>query len=216
MVSGICKKVAGISAFSGTLAVNQPAPARMLQKLAGRLKWERVNDGIRVVIPGRLTPKAAFYAVANRFVLLAATYLLGIGAAWLLHLFEKRPMDWWLAPALCVGLLTAFLTSPLERITLSLYPNVMTIMRGPTWAKGKYKNFLTEGLYNMRYVTPGPGADIRNENRQAEIQFEQYCQTQSFAAGISADEASALIALMMSVYAFPAEEPQPSPIRTFP
>jgi hypothetical protein len=205
MVSSNCKKVARISAFSGTLAGNQPANATMLQKLAGRLKWERVNDGIRVVIPGQLTPKAAFYAVANRFALLAAAYLMGTGAAWLLHFLEKRPMDWWLAPALCVGLLAAFLTSPLERITLSLYPSVMTIMRGPRWIKGKYKNFLTEGLYNLRYVEPGPDANIRTEYRQAEIQFEQNGQTQPFAAGIRAEEARALIALMMSVYAFPAE-----------
>jgi hypothetical protein len=188
----------------------------MLQKLAGRLKWERVNDGIRVVIPGRLSPKAAFYAVANRFALLAAAYLMGFGAAWLLHLLEKRPMDWWLAPALCVGLLAAFLTSPLERITLSLYPNVMTVMRGPTWVRGRYRNFLTEHLHNLRYVEPGPDADIRNEYRHAEVQFDQKGQTQSFAAGISTAEARALIALMTSIYAFPAEEPRPSPIRTFP
>jgi hypothetical protein len=179
----------------------------MLEPLAGRLKWERTADGIRVVIPARLDRPIArnllFMAFAMVCGILAVDYSdflissFGAGAHSKPHLFED-------VCCVCVGLFIGAVPPRIfGRTVLSLTPVRLTIdWRPRVWWPEK-RQFSTDVLHNLRFASKSGGFRVTNESGQNEMQLDEDRKTRSFALGISQDEASALIAKMMEVYPFP-------------
>jgi hypothetical protein len=172
----------------------------MLEILAGRLKWERTGDGIRVVIPTRfnwlVTRDKLFYAFIT---------MLGFCVTFIvLSIVDGKPVQWGIILCFALGYLSSVIVLMLtDRTIMSLNKNMMTIQYRSCGIVRRKKKYLTELVYDLRFADSSHRAKIRNVYRQNEIQFGEEYVTQSFAFGITEQEADALIEKMMEVYKFP-------------
>jgi len=88
--------------------------------------------------------------------------------------------------------------------TLVLDPSGLTIkVRSLFGAVSSKWDYAIAELHNLRFVAYSKRASVRNEDLQNEIQVDKDYDTRSFFAGITEEEASALIARMMEIYPFP-------------
>lgn len=187
----------------------------MLEPLAGRLKWERTGDGIRVVIPARLDGYAIRHILLRDGIFIVVYYLLMSLFDILKHGYSAQHYSFqvWFAEFLaCAIVLFGFclLLWLTNRTIVTLTSQMMIIEWRYAGFHKKTRKYLTKRLYAFRCECPGPGKYIVNEIGQSEIQFEEDLRTQSFAPGITDDEASALIARMNEVYRFPKDAPVPA------
>jgi hypothetical protein len=183
----------------------------MLETLSGRLKWERSDNGIRVIIPARICQKSLrkrlfddFFAV---LLVLFFNFVFGIfdsRSPFRLHYlyFLVPELLFLLGAVSLVKLYTARTTLIFDRNGLNIRSSDLGIWHG---APRKYS---TERIYNLRFVRFTPDADIRNGLHMDEMQFDQLFLTHAFGAGIDEQEASALIQRMMEVYPIPASPPE--------
>jgi hypothetical protein len=173
----------------------------MLEKLAGRLKWERIVDCIRVVIPVRIP------------------WLLALNVIWLVmlphftvELFDKLrgitgPASFapeWIG--FCIGVLwfTMFFTT---QQVLILNPAEMTVQVRMFGIGLKKRTVATSRLHYLRFEPSGYG-DFASIQDMSRIQIDRDCKTRNFAFGITEQEADALIEKMMEVYKFPKDQTQ--------
>jgi hypothetical protein len=179
----------------------------MLEKLAGRLKWERAGDGIRVVIPARRNWRAALQVLRASWPSgFASNLLFTLFFLIVMYISSREPFRWW-------GILIFFVLLVAGDISRELLGKTILTLDSASlkidWkifgVKQTSSKFANERLHDLRFVVSAPSADIRNDFRLNEIQFIEYFATHSFAAGISEEEATALIARMMEVYKFPEE-----------
>jgi len=189
----------------------------MLEPLVGRLRWERTDGGIRIVIPARLSWGAIrrllddlWIPVLGYFGIFAiagcVAYLRGLSAAFFLR-SEGVASLLWISLGYCAGLVVVRIVPLLFGETIvKLSPAQITIVRNSRIRHWK-QIAPTGNLHRMRFVEQSGQIPIQNEIGQNEIQFREANSTRFFGAGVTREEASALIAKMMEVYPFPTHLP---------
>jgi hypothetical protein len=168
----------------------------MLEKLAGRLKWERTGDGIRVLIPAWAPWLVTFNGVWLYMVPLTTVQafdkLRGITGS-------ESSAPAWIGLLLCVTWFTMIFTA---RQVLTLNPAEMTIQVRLFGIGVRERTRATSRLRNLRFVPSGFG-DFASMNAMSRIEIDRDFKTRKFAFGITEGEAETLIEKMMEVYKFP-------------
>jgi hypothetical protein len=178
----------------------------MLETLAGRLKWERTSDGIRVVIPARFS-----WSTMRKHLWEPCFYSL---IFFLVEPFLRSPheagLGWKERLAMCAMIFVLWFVASLfpGKIILTLNPSTMIIQRRSFGLKRSTCTYLNERLNALRFVARTNREEIRNEYRQSEMQIDQGLKTHPFAEGITEPESRVLIEKMMEVYDFPKEPTQ--------
>jgi hypothetical protein len=179
----------------------------MLEMVAGRLKWERTANGIRVEyrMPGNRT--TMLRALKASWARNWPTLIVFAPICWVIAFFEhngKGTFLWVYPLALLFGAMLGDLVSMLANRTILTLDAEMLKLDIRRWnRRRKQKAFLTEHLHDLRFAKSMRGADIRNELHLNEIQFDKDFATQYFTPGITEEEATALITRMKEVYPFP-------------
>jgi hypothetical protein len=169
----------------------------MLETLAGRLKWDKTERGIRLVIPARFNGRRVIYKLMSDLWLPMIVY----AVSWYYLSSEaRRGIILGLASGTVIAFFGFMLTG---RTVLLLEPSRLTIEFRSFWVKRKTSKYLTTRLENLRFVAASNREEIRNEYRQSEMQIDEDLKTHPFAEGITEPEALALIGKMMGVYSFP-------------
>jgi len=175
----------------------------MFQPLAGRLKWERTADGIRVEIPpsfhGRKDWQNATY-----FGLLLCVFIWGILARILGTSHAYRP-SYFLALVLFpfyIYMGFAAIRSRLERVTLTLNPARLSVRTTVFGIAGSTHLPSARMLHNPRLGRSGQIAGYTKQIAD-QLQIDRDYRTIVLANGVTKEEATALIAKMMEVYPFP-------------
>lgn len=171
----------------------------MLEKLAGRLKWERKGNGIRVVIPVRVPWLRALVGGLGVFSFPILT----------MDLFGKHrgftsPASF--APEYIGLFLAAIWFTWLFTIkqVLTLSPTEMEIQTSTFWVDVKKGAYATSRLQNLRFASSDYGEEV-SMIEMSRIQIDRDFKTRNFAFGITEQEADALIEKMMEIYNFPNE-----------
>jgi hypothetical protein len=180
-----------------------------LQKLAGRLKWERTMQGIRVEIPAR----SGWVAVFIGGWLLFWTYF---GAGILRKALDQPDLSsiqWiWLAGwAIGACGVTGYLIWCLTgRTTLSLDQTELKLERRTMGIEWDERTFPTRSVINLRYIPAywnreWSGGDYGNTYHPSIMRFEAQDSKCDFASGVNDAEAQALIEKMNAVYKIPKD-----------
>lgn len=182
----------------------------MLETLAGRLKWERTGDGIRVEIPARLTSKERLYTFSLGLVW--SSLLLGDILRWF---FEGSHSVWaqWLGrggmDSIVVLVLAWSAWFALTSVRLLLDPVSLKLeycVFGIRWLSHRNSTRL---LHNLRFK--GRSSRIpRFLGNLPELQIDEDYRTRTLAVGVTREEADALIATMNEVFPFPKYLPSES------
>lgn len=174
----------------------------MLETLAGRIKWEKTEEGIRVVIPARFSSRKFLRDFFLEIWVPAVLYAM----CW--HFMASRDR-WAMAlgwvPVSVIGVFLLMLTA---RTVLLLDPSLLTIEFRSFWRMRSKSKFPTKRLDSLRFVDASNREEIRNNYRQSEMQIDEDLRTHPFAEGITEPEALALIGKMMEVYSFPKSPAQ--------
>jgi hypothetical protein len=179
-----------------------------MEQLAGRLRWERTEHGIRVEFPPIRSASAIVGTIRGYWLgtvggwLLAFVFIVGLQAIFpTSHNETWWELPLWLASGIAIGDLTAKLP---HRWTITMDRDYLWIeQRRLPWEK-KEKRIPAEQLHSLRFVKSEADGGIRNAYHLDEIQFDKNLETQCLAPGITREEADALIARMKAVYPFPA------------
>jgi len=173
----------------------------MLQTLAGRLKWERTGNGIRVEIPARLDWTTLFGAVWLVFwsyggwQITIDTYInhksVVFNSLWL--------VGWAIAECYVIGFIVWSITG---RTTLLFDPCQLEITRRVIGIQMNYRRYTTSDICNFRFV---PARKKGRRSYPSKICFEAENKTRGFSSGISDKEAYALINRMREIHKFPME-----------
>jgi len=143
----------------------------MLEKLAGRLRWERTGDGIRAVIPVRYS----WIAFAKR-LWEPCFYVLIFS---LLEPFFRGPHEaaigWKERLAMyCMFFVLWFVGSLFPgKIIMTLNRSIMIIERRSFGIKRSTHKYSTKRLNDLRFVAASNRDEIRNEWRQSEMQIDE-------------------------------------------
>jgi hypothetical protein len=171
----------------------------MLETLAGRLNWERTEDGIRVEMPD-----PASFAEFVAIVIVAGLPFIVYG---LLRIFIGPARGWALDIAAAVGLLLA-IPQCVELVgrkrLVILTPATLTVTILQRCAKGRTQ--LTYTVWNLR---SNPRISLRGNEYPEQIQVEIDSTSGAWTIGsrLTETEAAALISKMTEVFAFPAWMP---------
>jgi hypothetical protein len=169
----------------------------MLEKLAGRLKWERTGDSIRVVIPVRF----------QSFVVLSGMGVISLPFCVVAILDKLRGFNApvplatvWVGLSLGVIQMTIFFTA---KHVLTLSPVEMAIQSRTLGIGVKKRSYATSRLRNLRFVASEYYDLVSTElNTMSRIELDRDGKTRKLAFGITEQEAHALIEKMMEVYDF--------------
>jgi len=196
----------------------------MLERLAGRLKWEDANDGVRVVIPARLSWGAirnlledlGVYVMASLgiFVIVGCVaYLRGLS----FHSFLSNSgiqSFYFCSLGSYAGLILArTLPRLFGETVVTLNPAKFTIEWNAPLSRST-EVFPTATLQCFRFVESPGERPIQNKIGQNEIQFAQPHQTRSFGEGVTREEAEAFISKIRQVLPVPAQRPNEAVIGT--
>jgi hypothetical protein len=179
----------------------------MLERLAGRLRWEQTSEGIRVAIPTRRGTLTFFYGPLVVIWLIIASF------------YYWRVLEWPLAEAslttaqlAAIGLyifgflfFIGWLAVTFSSDTMvSLDGAEMKIQRRVLGVEFSSRIFPTGQVSQLVYVPPGKlsTSKLDIDPNTTRIQFRTGDKTHSFAKGITQLEAGALILLMLQVYKF--------------
>jgi hypothetical protein len=167
----------------------------MLESLAGRLKWERIDDGIRVEMPDSV-PFAEFLGTA--FVAGLPFIVYG-----LLRIFIEPARGWVLAVLGAVGLLLA-LPHGMELVErkrlVILTSDALTVTTSDRCAESR-----TELIHRVRNLRSNPRVSLTGNEYpdQIQVEIDGFGGTWTIGSRLTEAEAAALISKMMEVYAFP-------------
>jgi hypothetical protein len=180
----------------------------MRDKLAGRLTWEQMPEGIRVEIPAR--PGAWAYLFSPLIVLwlvLAAIrywHLMGQPHAEDTE-FKLQMISMGIyALGFCIFVFWLAFTFTADTV-LILDKTEMKLQRRVLGVELSSRSFPTNQVYQVHYIAPQRPEKRRSvvDPNTSKIRFEVDEGTHSFARGITETEACALILLMLTVYKFP-------------
>lgn len=175
----------------------------MFETLAGRLKWERMDHGIRVAIPTRVS---WFNLLQGLWLLILPhfTYEVfwksGHGPALESRSFTPE----WIGLALFVFWIALFRT---HKSLLTLTPTEMRVEKRALGSRLRITITATSRLSDLRFVPSQYGLSVDALSR---VQFRMDNQVRSLGIGIGGEEADALIAKMMAIYPFPERLPTKS------
>jgi len=185
----------------------------MFETLTGRLKWEQTVDGIRLVIPARLS----WGAIRRLLIDLSAAvvgnmsiFVIAGCVAYLRHLSFSSYVNsegirtlFTLTLSYCaVLILTRMVPRLFGKAVVTLSPTKTTIKWNARL--GSSTNvFPTATLHSFRFVEPAGNIPVQNKIGQNEIQFCDSHWTHYFGTGVTREEAQALIAKITEVYPFP-------------
>ncbi|MGA2350485.1 MAG: hypothetical protein ABSF70_08650 [Terracidiphilus sp.] len=172
----------------------------MLETLAGKLKWERTGNGIRVELPAQLT----WPNVSRRVGSWLFTWAIYFALITLMDGFRGRPVSWRVALIGAPFYAACGIWDVLRlRTVLTLNPDEMTINQAffqKNWTKRIYA---TRRLDNLRYCK----SRLQRTAERREVKNSLLCdvehQTIGLFDGVDEEEADALIAKMMEVFPFP-------------
>lgn len=180
----------------------------MLERLAGRLKWEQTAEGIRVTIPKRRGTLTFLYGpLVVIWLIIASIYY------W--HVLEsplaEAPLTNLQLAAIglyvfgflfFIGWLAVTFTSD---VLVSLTPSELKIQRRVLGVELTSESFSNGLVSQVVYLPPGKLSTNRSDidPNSSKIQFKVDQKSHSFAKGITQVEAGALILLMLQVYKFP-------------
>lgn len=177
----------------------------MLEKLNGKLMWERTpQGGIRVEIPARLD-----WAVVAMGAAITLWALLFMGITPLRMITQDTPgiAAWFFALvflALACAAVGLLVWNFKGRTTLTLDPSEMKLVRSVLGFEWSTRVFPTREVRNLRYL-PSSGYKLGRTHIPSVFCFEANDRTHTFASGLTNIEAFALIDRMLDVYAFPKE-----------
>jgi hypothetical protein len=167
----------------------------MLETLAGRLRWERTEDGIRVEIPVRVPWLLTFISGIGMFTLPRFTVEIFSKSMGFTSPASFAPV--WMG--LCLGVIWFTMIFTIKHV-LTLNPTEMGF-QVRTFGIGVRKRTIVNGrLQNPRYAAAEYGATFIEMSR---IQIDRDFKTRDFAFGITELEADTLIEKMMEIYKFP-------------
>ena len=175
--------------------------SRMLEKRAGRLKWEQADQGVRVVIPARWGWLAVI-AVAG----LTPT---DITVWWLERTTAPDEVSFKLgllcAVTLAVGVCAAMvwiLWGCTGRTMVTVNPHEIIIQRRIAGVEWDTRRFATSDVRGLRYIPPAEMWAFRTDTdpNTSKIQFQAKKKTIRFARGITEREACALFDRMQEIY----------------
>lgn len=172
----------------------------MLEPLAGRLKWERTSEGIRILVPSRFDIGP-----------LGDTILIACIPVLFVDFVAKMDKDWkgwgWeqLTVALVALALIRAITLLADRTEIRLNPAWLTTRRGPFGLNWKKSSFAVRRLHHLRSVpsrSDWTGIELRG--RQT-VQFDEDDNTQDLVKQLTANEAAALIEKILEIHPFRQE-----------
>jgi hypothetical protein len=178
----------------------------MLERLAGRLKWEHADQGIRVVIPAR-------------WGWLAISAAAGVVGA----IIESMQLEW-MTPSdearFRLGVISAVIVavgvcivagwiswSFTGRTIVAINQNEVRIQRRVLGVEWDMRRFATCDVRNLRYLPPTEIWAFRTDTdpNTSKVQFRAKKKTIRFARGITEREACALFDRMQEIYKFPED-----------
>ncbi len=178
----------------------------MLEKLAGRLKWEQAGSGIRVEIPVRLDWWVVPFAIivilwiaGEWFYQVSALHATGLpGLVWIAIACGSA------ASCMIVCWILWGLTG---KTLLMLNPWEMKLQRKVAGMEWNTRVFDPRYVHNLRYIPPAYIWAFRTDTdlNTSKLQFQAKGKTYKFARGITEREACALIGRMLEVYNFPKD-----------
>jgi len=189
--------------------IGKQTGAKMFQLLEGRVTWERTPDGISVEIPARRG------ALSSLYIPLLAIF---VAFMWGYHGYEKGrdltspDVQSVLQAITVVGIAIGFFFvvtwlayTFTSQTFLTLNPSQLKIQQRVMGIDLVTRSFPTKDIHDLKFIPPasplgGKGEIDPNTGR---VQFQLGKQTQSFAAGITAAEAFALLHEMLEIYKFP-------------
>jgi hypothetical protein len=172
----------------------------MLETLAGRLKWERTGQGIRVEIP----PCA-------RIMLMRMFWLILWCGAWGLFLYKVyhtnidsniQLFGLVLCAAVAVRIIAAIFWSLAGKTTLILDGNQLQIANHIMGLKLNKQTYANADVRGLRFV---PSTMRASTGRPGGIWFIENNKLRQFDLAITETEAMALIDKMLQVYKFPID-----------
>jgi hypothetical protein len=169
----------------------------MLEPLTGRLKWESLGDGIRVIIPSRFSWWLFLPSGLGLLTLPHFTYEVYWKVA---HTHATGPRSFipeWLGLSILVIWIALFRT---HKIVLTLTPTEMRVEKRALGLGLRTSTSATSRLSELQFIPSQYGVTVDDQSR---IQLRKDNKTRSFAMGIREDEADALIDKMMEIYSFP-------------
>lgn len=167
----------------------------MLEPLAGRLKWERIGHGIRVVIPVRFPLLDALTGISLLTLPVSTIFLFGKHQS-LTGLSRFIPIG--IGFVLCVGWFVLVFTI---KHVLTLNPAEMTVQTRTFGIGVRSRTYATSRLQNLRFVASEYG-DWISIGDMSRIEIDRDFKTRKLAFGISEREADALIEKMTAIYDF--------------
>lgn len=175
----------------------------MLEKLAGRLQWERLGEGIRVVIPVRVPWLTAILGIW--------LFIFPINAV---ELFNKHRgftgpasfVQFWVVLGICLILSVLWFSMIFTtQQVLTLNPAEMTFQVRMLGIGVRKRTYATSRLHCLRFG-PSEYGNYLTMDMMSRIQIDRDGKTRNFAFGITEQEADALIEKMMEVYKFPERQ----------
>jgi hypothetical protein len=174
----------------------------MLETLAGRLKWERTPEGIRVQLPFRFRWESLPPIIAAFFISL-----------WIDDIIQKSPIKGTgpsLGTILGTGLCIAAMLPTLQlakKVFIILTPTEVSkaiSFFGKQFRKCSRQNNRLYDLRSNLLVSEWSGKDIDNRNS---VEINQGSRDVTLASWLTDIEAEALITKMREIYPFPKDEP---------
>ncbi len=178
----------------------------MLERLAGRLRWERSDQALRIEIPARWGWQAIFAAV-----ILAGGAFVASELEWTIPSDGTR---FWLGvlSTVVVGVGVCFvaawiLWSFTGRTIVSVNQNEMKIQRKVLGFEWDTRRFATFDVRNLRYLPPTEIWAFRTDTdpNTSRIQFQAKNKTVRFAGGITEKEACVLFDRLEEICKFPKD-----------
>ena len=173
----------------------------LLEKLAGKLRWEQTGTGIRVEIPAQVDWSIVFLIIWFVVWTLVGSYMYARGFTRMFpSLFGLVWVLGWAGAEVAVA--ATILWKIAGRTTLMLDQSQIAIARRLMGIQFSRQSFVTESVRNLRYR---PGGNRGKHVYQSQVLFEAGDKTCSFATGIADSEALALIDRMLDVHKFPKD-----------
>lgn len=175
----------------------------MLEANAGKLRWEPIDQGIRVELPAPLDwPHVRWAIVFGAFMALWVYFVMA-----LLDYFEHahlglahKKIFLFFVPLYVAGQIWNLRE---RRTILTLTPNEMTLARGVRETRRNTRVFANTRLQNLGYRVSHYVRTAEHELVKDSIICDVEGRTIAIMSGISKEEGEALIEKMMAIYKFP-------------
>ena len=178
----------------------------MLETLAGRLKWERIEDGIRVELPAPLDWPNVRRTVRNWLLFLLWIYLCLSVDTWIRRGLNEALKHWTFLLEFAPLYIAVGIYKILARRTiLTLTPTEITLHKGFFQLKQNKRVFTNNRLHNLCFYASRKEQTSEREEVKNCLLCDVEDKTISIMSGITEEEADALIKQMMEIYRFPKE-----------